>query len=563
MSVAALLALGSGVTGQEPAEPPPTNTPYTLKVERNEVPVRVIVRGRDKQPVRNLTRDDFQILDNGKRQVITQFSSEETATEARPGAEEAGPSAPGTKPAAAEFPRRFVALYFDDLVMDFEAISRTRTAAEKYLQNSLERTDRVALYTSSGEISQEFTADRDKIEATLQRLHPVGIFNNVGNQCPDLSDYEAYLIVEKGNMPALNLATLKVIECMCHGDAQTCPSPGVYATVAASRRWARAEMQQDYSLHGLGELVRRLSVLPGRRSVVFVSSGFLIGENNDTISQIINRALRAGVVVNSLDARGLFTLIPGGDASQRGLVISPSMTAQRVAMKSEGAHQDASVLEQVADGTGGTFFHDNNDFDAGFRAAGGLAEYAYLLTFSPSNLKANGKYHKLKVKLVGDARKRHLTVQARRGYFAAKGSNGPAEQALVEITDAVYSRVEINKARLHVLTQYFITSGQKAQVRVSALLDTQGLAFRDESGRHVADLTFVTAVFDNNGGFIQGLRKDVKLRLRDRTLEYLRSDGLSIASDFKLPPGKYLVRAVVRNEVGEISSANSSLEIPD
>ena len=551
----------SGV-GQEPAETSTKSTPFTLKVQRNEVPVRVVVRDRNGRPARNLTKDDFQLFDNGKPQVITQFSIERTAAAGGSNPDKAVSAIPGVQASSPQVADRFMAFYFDDLVMNFEAVARTRAAASKYLQTSLHKTDRVALFTSSGQVTQDFTSDREKIDAALQRLRPIGIFRNTGHDCPELSAYEAYLIVDQNNQQALEIAKLKTVKCLCADDPRACPELEAYARRAAQSRWTQAEMQQSYSLRGLDALVRRLSVLPGQRGVIFVSPGFLTGLTKDLTSMVIDRAVRAGVFVSSLDSRGLYTLIPAGDASQPGPGFGGSFAAILVQFEMAAAHADSGVLEEIADGTGGVFFENSNDFDAGFRSAGNLTEFSYVLVFSPSDLKPDGKFHKLQVKLVGDAAKKNLTVQARRGYFASIQKKSPAEAELEELTSAVFNRAEVNTGRLRIGTQFFKPTPLEAQLKIVAHLDLKDLAFRDEADRHAADITFVTGIFDANGNFVQGLRKDVKLRLRNETLESMRAGGISVSSNFKVPPGTYLVREVARDESGEISSVNGTVEIP-
>jgi VWFA-related protein len=566
--VAVVLA-GWGVAetgGQEPATPEmsSTSSPYTFKVQRNEVPVRVIVRDAQGRAVRNLTKDDFLILDNGKPQVITGFSTEG-------GTPASGPAPGAAKPAVAARPSaipqvadRFVAFYFDDLVMDFEGLSRSRSAASKYLQTSLKPGDRVAIFTSSGQGNLDFTADRDKLQEALSHLRPNGFINKGGKECPDLSDYEAYLIDELHDSQALTIATQKVILCECGGDASICQGAALTAQMAARRRWSQAEGQARYSLRGLENLVRRLAVLPGQRAIVFVSPGFLSQSQLQMISEIIDRAVRAGVVVNSLDPRGLYAVIPGGDATQsRATDVTGILAAQLVQMQLTAAQRDGEVLAQMADGTGGVYFHNNNDLDAGFRAAGGLAEFSYVLVFSPSDLKRNGKYHHLKVRLTGQGGGRGLTLQARRGYFAPRTAPTSAQAEQEELTNAMYSRDELNPSRLSVTTRFFKSGPMEARVTIVAHLDPQLLSFRTEGGRNADEVTFVTVIFDSNGNFVQGIQKKLELHLRAATLEKMRATGISIADNFlKLTPGTYLVREVVKDRSGLLSSANDTFEIP-
>jgi hypothetical protein len=317
-----------------------------------------------------------------------------------------------------------------------------------------------------------------------------------------------------------------------------------------------------YSLRGLRELVRRLSVLPGQRTIVFVSQGFISESQLQMVSEIIDAAVRAGVVVNALDPRGLYTMIPGSDPSQPGPGFPPALWGILAQIQSAAALEDAGVLAEVADGTGGVFFHNNNDLDAGFRAAGGLAEFSYVLVFSPSDLKTNGKYHHLAVRLVGDARASGLIIQARRGYFAPRRAPNSPQAEQGELADAIYSRDEVNSSRIRIGTSFFKFSPTEARVTIVAHLDPQGLRFRTESGRHVDDVTFVTVIFDSNGNPVEGMKKSVKMHLRDATFEKLRAAGISASNDFKVAPGTYLVREVVRDASGLISTMNDTLEIP-
>jgi VWFA-related protein len=124
-------------------------------------------------------------------------------------------------------------------------------------------------------------------------------------------------------------------------------------------------------------------------------------------------AIRSNIIVNSVDARGLYTVVPGGDAGQA------VQNAAQTQYQGASASSEEDVLTGLADGTGGTFFHDNNDLAGGFRRVDARPEYVYVLGFSPRDLKLDGKFHDLKV-TVKDSGK--LNLQARRGYYAPKPS---------------------------------------------------------------------------------------------------------------------------------------------
>jgi VWFA-related protein len=564
-----LLAIGGLTAAKAPDQSPGLVTgegqesEFKLRVERNVVLVRVVVRDSEGKPIRNLTQDDFELYDNGKRQVITQFSADVGA------ASEAAAKTPTSEPAAKTeaserpvIPNRFAAFYFDDLMMKFEEVVRTRDAAERYFALTLQPGERVGIFTSSGQGDLPFTADRDKLHEVLAHLRPRGRGSR-GEDCPDLSNYEAYQIAEHHDPDALQIATQKLIMCQCGGNPSSCPGASRLAEIAARRRWEDAENQLRTSLRGLEELVRRMTLLPGRRSIVMVSPGFIPTTQLQHISQIIDGAVRAGVVINALDSRGLYAMIPGGDASQRGPALTGALMGQLVQMDLIGAQLDSDVLSEVADGTGGVFFHNNNDFDTGFRQAGALESTSYLLSFSPEGLKQDGKYHVLKVKLSDRVKEQAMSVQARRGYFAPRSAQDAADQARQALAEVAFSRDETSGLLMQIQTQTFKLGEDESKLSVVARVDARSLRFEKQGERNVGDVTFVTVVFDGNGNYVDGAQKTLHMRLRDETLQKVEASGIPVQTDFNLPPGTYLLREVVRDSSGVTASKNLSVQIPD
>ncbi len=217
-------------------------------------------------------------------------------------------------------------------------------------------------------------------------------------------------------------------------------------------------------------------------------------------------------------------------------------------------------MQSLALDTGGVFFNNNNDLDAGFRKVAGIPTAYYLLAFSPQNLKFDGRFHPIQVKLVT---LKGLTVQARRGYFAPKKPADATEQEKDEIREALFSQDETHELPIDVHTQFFMKSESDARITVLTRIDLHPLHFRKEVDRNVDNLTFVTAVFDQDGHQISAQEKDVQLRMFDSTLERYLQSGITMKTLFDVKPGTYLVRAVVRDsESGQISGLNRTVEIP-
>ena len=380
--------------------------------------------------------------------------------------------------------------------------------------------------------------------------------------CPDIFPYQAYLIVEQRDSYATDEATLEALQCRYQGDTRFLNQAQQDAESEAVRVLTRDESQSQYSFRELDQLVRRMGTLPGQRDIIFVSPGFLTETQKYTISEIIDRALRNKVIVNTFDSKGLFAPIPLGDASKRVLVVPqrPDLMGHKAQDQLSSYQRDVDVLAQLAYDTGGVFFHNSNDYDEGFRKTGTLVETYYVLGFSPQNLKPDGRFHALKVSLVVSER---LTVQARRGYFAPKKAQDLAAREQEDLEDAVFSQDELNGLPVDVHTQFFKVSERDTKLSVIAHLDLRHVRFRKEQGRNLNNLTFVTALFDRDGKKVAAQEKRLEFHLRDSSLEQLSRSGITTKASFDVPPGTYLVREVVRDaEAGQISGLNRTVEIP-
>jgi VWFA-related protein len=538
--------------------------PAAYKANVKLVVVRAVVRDSNGHAVGNLGREDFQIFDKGKPQTITQFEVEQpgnpTAKTMQASGENAGEQpadepSPNTKnvPAA---PERFVAYMFDDIHLAFGDLAHVREAAERQF-STLRLTDRAAIFTTSGQTTQDFTDDRGKLHETLLRLQPRPInSNSFAHQCPEISFYQADLIINKGDVDAQQLAI---------GEAQQCGYGDSGALVAGLSRGVlnAGELESRVSLGLLKDVVQTVSRMPGQRSLVLISPGFLTPELEYEYYDIVDRAVRAQVVINALDARGLFVILPYGDADHQAAARTMEgptpPPASKTLMETAAANANAQLLAALADGTGGVFFHNNNDFDEGFRRVAEAPQYSYLLAFAPQNLKLDGSFHILKVTLK-DPQK--VSVQARRGYYAPKNVTGPNQQAKQEIEDEMFSQEELHNLPVNLHTQFFKASDEDAKLVVLAHVDVRRLHFRKVEGRNDNVLTCVSALFNRNGNFVEGVQKTVTMHWKDDTLEHKLASGITLKTSFDVKPGSYLVRLVVRDSEGQLMTAeNGTVEI--
>jgi VWFA-related protein len=555
---------------QPPAAQAPGNevstrdTPPTFRVRVNLVLVRVVVRDASGKVVTNLKKEDFQLSDNRKQQVISTFSTETPDSHKVPvtttpsTADEAGSAE--TPAAIAALPQRFVAVVFDDTDMLVEDTIWVRTAANR-LFASLAPTDRVGIYSTSGQVTQEFTQQHELLQRSLLSVVPRPLIGGNGiHDCPEITYYQADQIENRHDIQALAVAAEEALQCAFNGDTRMAAQAQALAQSTSSRVLATGDSQIGYVYRHLEEIVKRLSGMPGQRVMVFVSPGFVITATmNLDSSDLIDRANRANVVINTIDARGLYTPDLGGDISD-----PPHDTMRTAGIKSSyriaSQSLQSDVLAQLADGTGGTFFHNRNDIDEGLREATAAPSMSYLLGFSPQNLKVNGAYHTLKVTLTA---KQRFNVQARHGYYAPRTIADPAEAAKEEIQEALFSQDEIHDLPIELQTQFFKKDSSQARLAVLTHVDVKGMRFRKTDGRNHDNLTVATAIFDENGNFVTGGEKIVEMKLLDKTYDRLSHSGFTLKSSFDIKPGTYLVRMVVRDAEGaQMAARNGAVNIP-
>ncbi|HLY18414.1 MAG TPA: VWA domain-containing protein [Bryobacteraceae bacterium] len=535
---------------------------FTSKV--NLVPVTVVVRGRDGKAVGTLTKEDFRLNDNGKPQVIARFSIEKPGTpvvlekeplELEPQPVQAKPPEAGAA-ASTVLADHFIAYLFDDVHTRFEDLARARDAAGRVIANSMQPADRAAIYTTSGHIMLEFTSERAELQATLARLRPAPVTGGIGHglDCPDISYYMADRIVNLSDQQAIQVALANYIA--CSNNRYVTPQE---VTAVAQRALHDGEHETRLTASVISQVARRLAAMPGQRNLVLASPGFFVpSADYPDITQAINRAIRANVVISTLDVRGLWTP-PGFDASRP----TPAGGAQVITMVNMYLEQEAvaqeSVMEDLAHSTGGDWFHANNDLGDGFRRLAAAPEFIYVLAFTPENLKSDGKYHKLQVTL---REVKGFTVQARKGYYAPRRESDEADQARQDIEDAVFSRAVVKDIPLELHTQFFRSGETDAKLSVVAQLGIKSLSYRKEEGRNKDTVTVVCALFDLNGNYVTGLQQLVDLKLKDETLGKRLDSGIKIKSSFDVKTGSYVVRVVARDSEGRMmAAANTAVEI--
>jgi VWFA-related protein len=536
----------------------------TFRVRVNEVLVRVVVRDAQGHAVGNLKKEDFELLDNKKPQTIAHFVMEQPGGNPEAASAQGGesPNAGASPPVA---PSHYVAYLFDDIHAEPSDLIRVRDAAERHME-TLAPTDRVAIWTTSGQGNLDFTDERAALRKALLALQARPMARNTSTECPDISFYMADLIENQHDPNALQVATADALACAFNSDTRLTAAAQQLADATAARVLQLGDAETRVALSVVKDLVRRIALMPGQRTVLLLSPGFLTPQLQYEYADIIDRALRSQVVISTLNLRGLYTFddvskAPLSAANMRGVytqTVAP-VAGSKAQYAALSATDQENVLVDLASGTGGLYYHNSNDLDAGFKRIATAPEYWYVLGFSPQNLRPDGTFHSLKVVVKNPPR---ATIVARKGYYAPKHAPDAAEEAKQEIEDALFSQEELHDLPVELHTQFFKASQADAKLAVLAHIDVRRLRFNKAEGRNLNKLTIVSGLFDRNGRFISANEKILDMHLKDETLASRLGSGITLKTSFDVKPGGYLVRLVVRDAEGQISATNGAVDIP-
>ena len=530
---------------------PPAQT--SLKVEARLVEVGVVVRDSKGHSVASLTKDDFEIEDSGRKQSITAFSVESGGSSAPSAAAESASPATAIPSATPQRHPRFLVLAFDDFSMTASDLTAARLAAGRVLHQGLGDGDLAAIFSVSQGQTLPFTSDTSKLEEALNRL-TVRTRDAGMATCPYISSYEALEISDRLDRSERSVLAAKIqdgINCgLCQGPDAQCTRKIVGM---ARMVWDEARDTSRRTLLFLDSVVKYMANLPGRRVIVLASSGFLSRTLEQDREYLIDRALRSDVVINALDAKGLFTQ----EMSTAGPHVGAASLIFRQSLGTHPQMEANDSLAILAGSTGGLFFHNNNDLALGFQELGLAPDVSYSLGFSPSSPPDN-HYHALKVHL---KTKGHYSIQTRPGYFAPViAPSAPAPGRTID--NAVLSADTASDVPAELIAATPVTQNNQPAVHLVLRLDTGRLPFAEVAGIRNLRMTIIAAIFDERSVFVTGQEAHASFAFRDETYQRFRNAfhiGLTLAA----PPGKYRLRCVIQEDKGgKVTSILTPVEIP-
>lgn len=539
--------------GSRPYIPQSANA---IHVQTNIVQVPVVVRDSHGKAVAGLKKSDFQLFDDGHAVEIASFTVGNLAPQPvqyvqSPQIVDASlpPVAPPVNPSSPPAPR-YVALFFDDLTMRTPELVMARKAAESFVTTNLKPGDRIGIFTTSTQDTLNFTDNVPDLLATLGRL--VSHRRIAGDGTCPMSPYQASLITKTfdTHSDALDLGMRLT---GCGRDVQA-------LTNTAREMVGQAEQLAQQTMGIIDDVIHYLGRMPGHRMLVLASSGFLTETLQAKQDALINEALSANVIINSIDAKGLVAEIPGYDEDNQPIKLPPGKwLALFDEFKTANREIQNDPLAILAEGTGGHFYHNRNDLDVGLKDMAAAPDISYVLTFSPGDLKRNGAAHSLKVKL---ADSHGMTISARRGYLAPNATLSDSEKKKRNLDSAVTTSEIQTAIRTELTTDIGKNGAGDPVLKVAIHVDSSRLPYQTQGDRKVERLIFITALFDEHDKFLTGVQGVMDLRLKLETVESLSDQGLDAKLSIQAAAGNYRLRQVVQ-EVGDgrITTINRNVTI--
>ena len=549
----------------------------TFKVPVNVIVVNVTVSDKNGNPVSDLTANDFKVFEEGKPQAIQTFAmesyepapAEAAKTQERPSAQ-TGMTPGSSRP-------RLISLVIDDITAKSnDRYARMIQAVTSFVKNDLGPMDQVTILSGSGRVRYPFSDDKQRLLEEIDEMFgKLNLAVAIQSDCPDLTDLQAQRISDRqawgasmdAQDPSLQVAVAEAIRCLnlnTESDSEEDRKRIIeiaknHVLMEASRHIQESEYLTHSLLDTLRKHLRSLRHFEATKSLVLFSDGFLAQSTSPVffqLQEVVDLALRSGVVLNCVDIRGLDTYFPS--ASERN-ILDASIAGQKMSFYREDQLAQEDPLFQMSSETGGLFFHNNNDLYGGLQKIVHRQSAYYVLTYAMPSQKADGRYRRIKLEVSRPG----LELSYRKGYYAPKEEMTFERRKKEDIMEALQAPGNLNEIPLHLAYNYYQEDDSTYGVSFLTNISIRGLHFLDEDARRKNLISMVLVAFDENDRYIDGVEKSIEFRLLETSYASLLDQGLTSRVELKLPMGRYKIKAVVRESTqGKIGSVTKAVEIP-
>src|SRR6185295_764329 len=418
--------------------------------------------------------------------------------------------------------------------------------------------DLVAIIRTGGSVGalQQFTSDKRQLYAAIERVK----WNPLGR-------------ADTGAFSAIGRPDLKI--------------PDEHVGRASDPKSIIVENAVGGLTSTLRYVMRGLREMPGRKSVLLLTDGFMINQGELGTSQVgaleslADTANRASVVIYTMDARGLqplglqpqdnVQLQSDGVSRQdsRGLGRSMNDVAQRMTVQRKNFQQSQDGLNYLAQATGGIAIRNTNNFSGGMQKVLDDQRGYYLIGYRPDETtfaakRDQGKYHHLSLKVT---RKGDFNVRMRSGFYGNNGAEikKPERNTSELMLSAITSPFGSSEVHLE-LTSLFGNDANGSFMRSLLHIDARDLTFKDgPNGTHEGVFDVLAMTFGDNGVPVDSNGRTFTVQFPEA--EYQRALRQGFVYDVIVPiknPGAYHFRVALRDTATErVGSAGQFIQVPD
>jgi VWFA-related protein len=574
----------------------------TFQVEVNYVDVDAVVTDEQGNFVTGLTRDDFEVFEDGKPQKVDTFSMVDIPV-ARPTelVVEGRTVRADTQTNREPFDGRVYVIVLDDLDVTAMRSGPVKDAARQFVRDYMGANDLAAVVYTSGrkDASQEFTTNRELVVAAIEK------FQGRRMRSLSLDRLDAYY------------------QRIAFGyNLRNEPDPGTGQVNAQDpagygRTSDPTELERGFRalnvLDTLKNTAEFLASVRGRRkAVLFFSEGLdfpirdVFGAHDATSvirasQDAISTAARANVNFYTIDPRGLagmttefmesaglasgagspgpVLLVPGTNTPTSGITgASGVFSVQDELLQEFRLSQD--TLRELAEQTGGfAAVNTNNVIPAFERIVDANSRY-YVLGYYPPNHKRDGRFHKIEVRV----KRPGLRVEARRGYASPRGRtaderkrdeaarlarearrpDGP--RTSTPLVGVMTSPMQQSGLAFSVHAAAFRNTPAEASIALAIELDGSRLPYGppNEKGQVANKIELSFFGLNEQGKALSAAWSELDLTLRPETRDRVTAHGVRANPRINLPPGRYQIRIGARESVGgQMGSVFYDLDVPD
>ena len=512
-----------------------------IQVSVNLVLIDVRATGRNGKPIPELKPEQFTVFEDDQPEKISTFQYFDVAAMGTAGTAEPKPTVvpvSGVAPmesAQQEIQnRRLIVLFYDLTSMQPDALMRAIQSSERFLRSQMSPADLVSVVVFGNQLRvlSNFTNNRDALMRTIQGITPGA---------------EAALAEFANATSALG--------------EENDPEDSAEDIIADETEFNIFNTDRKLSaVESLSELLRQI---PGKKSVIHFTSGIAQTgeENRSQLEAAVDAANRSNVSLYTVDARGLYAPVPGGEASMGGPRGRGMFTGASVFRQLEMPQASRETLATLATDTGGHAFFDLEDFTEVFRRVQEEGTGYYLLGYYSKGLKRDGGWRRVRVKVSVPGA--HL--QYRQGYYAPSDrGTATAEDRQQQLNQAMRAEAPRVEFPVALETTYFRLNEREFFVPVAAKVDSSAVEWAERNGKHEARLDFAAEVRDEQSHrIVSALQDSIKIRLGAARFQQVQHRALQYQGSMILPSGNYRVKFLAReDETGRIGTFEENLKIP-